>query len=374
MAWRREIHGYRSIDHSTTFPGAFRLNPKCYIRKEHECGKVFGASKSCFIACPTDDELDPMLSLISEKLMKHGIEPIIAVKDRAYGQDIFCTKICGKILESRFCLVILDDAIVKDQNIPNPNVYYEYGLMTALGKHIVPLQKEGLKLAFNIQSYDTIEYTAKNVSAELERAIRDAIRITESQAEKAEPTRRTEKVILRKLELAGFTAKDHGWFLNDVIEDTSFRGFGNDRESCYVYIGKINSEADAESCLEDLDVVLKRTENVAESLLKQIEDDKKKLSEYEKKLETATRIRAMIPYNAEKLREEIPENERKLSRMKKMYMAFIIDCDMNVDAFKKRVEESMSAYPRFEPSYSVASKLGIGAIEVDLSDIKSRIA
>jgi hypothetical protein len=104
MAWRRDGYRYRVADHIGAFPGAFRVNSRCYIRKEHECGKAFGASKSCFIACPSDDELDPMLALLSEKLMRHGIEPVIAVKDRAYGQDIFCTKICGKILESRFCI------------------------------------------------------------------------------------------------------------------------------------------------------------------------------------------------------------------------------------------------------------------------------
>ena len=81
---------------------------------------------------------------MSEKLAKVGVEPIIAVKERAYGQDIFCTKICGKIIESRFCIVILDDTIEAEKNIPNPNVYYEYGLMTSLRKHIIPLQKEDL--------------------------------------------------------------------------------------------------------------------------------------------------------------------------------------------------------------------------------------
>ena len=102
---------------------------------------MYGVSKSCFIACPTDDDLEPILELMSEKLTKLGIEPIIAVKERAYGQDIFCTKICGKIIESRFCIVILDDTVKGGTNVPNPNVYYEYGLMTALRKHIIPLQK-----------------------------------------------------------------------------------------------------------------------------------------------------------------------------------------------------------------------------------------
>jgi hypothetical protein len=160
--------------------GSFPINEWCFIRKEHKCGKMFGPSKSCFIACPTNDDLEPILGLMSEKLSKAGIEPIIAVKERAYGQDIFCTKICGKIIESRFCIVILDDSIKNGTNIPNPNVYYEYGLMTALRKHIIPLQKEDLELAFNIQSYDTTKYNNKNINLELDSAIRDAIRLTDS--------------------------------------------------------------------------------------------------------------------------------------------------------------------------------------------------
>jgi len=161
---------------------------RCFIRKDHECGKIKGASKSCFVACPKEDELEPILELISEKLSKVGIEAIIAVKERAYGQDIFCTKICGKIIESRFCIVILDDQIDDGRNIPNPNVYYEYGLMTSLEKHIIPLQKEDLTLAFNIQSYDTIKYNSRNIGTELDRAIRDAIRITEEGAEPSTTT------------------------------------------------------------------------------------------------------------------------------------------------------------------------------------------
>ena len=59
---------------------------QCFIRKDHKCGKLLGASKSCFIACPTDDDLEPILGLMSEKLSKVGIEPIIAVKERAMGR------------------------------------------------------------------------------------------------------------------------------------------------------------------------------------------------------------------------------------------------------------------------------------------------
>jgi len=163
MSWNSDYSTFPFDNDSERVNKSFGTNEQCFIRKEHKCGKFFGASKSCFIACPTDDKIETILELMSEKLMKVGIEPIIAVKERAYGQDIFCTKICGKIIESKFCIVILDDAVRENGNIPNPNVYYEYGLMTSLRKHIIPLQRDDLHLAFNIQSYDTIKYNNKNI-------------------------------------------------------------------------------------------------------------------------------------------------------------------------------------------------------------------
>ena len=117
MSWQSYPYyfPFGSSDTAKSFPEALKRNEQCFIRKEHKCDKIFGASKSCFIACPTNDDIEPILELMSEKLAKIGIEPIIAVKERAYGQDIFCTKICGKIIESKFCIVILD-APVKSQN------------------------------------------------------------------------------------------------------------------------------------------------------------------------------------------------------------------------------------------------------------------
>lgn len=239
----------------------FEVNERCFIRKEHKCGKIFGASKSCFIACPDEEELGPILELFTEKLAKVGIETIIAVKERAYGQDIFCTKICGKIIESKFCVTILDDSIVDGKNIPNPNVYYEYGLMTSLGKHIIPLQKEDLKLAFNIQSYDTIKYNFGNIATELDRAIKDAIKITESrdkEDKKAEGL--PEKSILRHLELSGLELKGTNWVLDDAINDTEFKGFGQYDKGFYVYLGKLDDQEEMQTYLDDLNIVLYRTE------------------------------------------------------------------------------------------------------------------
>jgi len=75
---------------------SFHINDQCFIRKQHKCGKIFGASKSCFIACPTHDYLEPFLVLISEKLSKVGIETFIAVKERNMVRIFFAPRYVGR--------------------------------------------------------------------------------------------------------------------------------------------------------------------------------------------------------------------------------------------------------------------------------------
>lgn len=353
--------------------GSFTVNEKCFIRKQHQCGKVTGASKSCFIACPTQDDLEPILELMSEKLSRAGIEAIVAVKDRAYGQDIFCTKICGKIIESRFCIVILDDAIVKTMNIPNPNVYYEYGLMTALRKHIIPLQKEDLKLAFNIQSYDTIKYSSKNVAVELDRAIKDAIKLTESQEKEDEHSLLTDKVIMRRLELAGFTAKDNKWFLHDAIGDTNFRGFGHNEKRLYLYLGRIDSETDTQNYIDDLGVVLYRTEQKRRDLISNKED-------YKRRIEAATAEGGPSPtgtplnrrsvagsYFERTVREytdQIADIDSKLSTMSRIVVALIVIPDIDLTAISKRIEYMIGENAQYEIAVGTRDEITVDGTKI----------
>jgi len=67
---------------------------------------------------------------------KQTLRPYVAVDQREFQKDIFCEKICTKIIESLFCIVILNDVTDVGDNVkkPNANVYYEYGLMTAFQK------------------------------------------------------------------------------------------------------------------------------------------------------------------------------------------------------------------------------------------------
>ena len=115
-----------------------RVNQKCLVRHQ-DCKRIFEGSRICFVASPSSDEVALELEIIQQKLREANIEPYIAVEQREFQKDIFCEKICSKIIESQFCIVFLNDVADKADSIrkPNANVYYEYGLMTAFGKKIV---------------------------------------------------------------------------------------------------------------------------------------------------------------------------------------------------------------------------------------------
>jgi len=379
MTWQNSyptfrFRGTKSLSHLDSFP----LNEQCFIRKEHKCGKIFGASKSCFIACPRNGELAVILGLMSEKLTKVGIEPIIAVKERSYGQDIFCTKICGKIIESRFCVVILDDSIANGINIPNPNVYYEYGLMTSLKKHIIPLQKDGLDLAFNIQSYDTIKYKNETIESELDRAIKDAIRITEKKEKEDKGIALPEKTLLRQLEMAGFDKRDESWFLYDVIEDTNFKGFGQYDKEFYLYLGKIDNAAEFKDYLDDLGVVLYPTEKKARELKEKQSDltnslklSKIEMKKEENKLAGKGRNSSIMlsQYNREikRLELDIEDIKGKLLLMLTIFVGFIINPQLSIDEFRPKAEELIQQYDRYKLTLNSEDFISFDDISVPLS-------
>jgi len=162
----------------------------CFIRENKKCGRVLNGSKMAFIATPAADYVQLELEIIKSKLKSFEIEPYVAVENRAFGKDVFCEKICGKIIEALFCIVLLNDKAenIGDKSVlvSNPNVYYEYGLMTSLNKKIIPLQKKNQKLAFNIQSLDTIKYSESNFVFEIENAIK-SIFIENEQTEEKRP-------------------------------------------------------------------------------------------------------------------------------------------------------------------------------------------
>lgn len=163
----------------------FVVNERCLVR-HLDCKRIFSGSRICFIACPNSEEISLELEIIKQKLREVNIEPYVAVDNRDFQKDIFCEKICTKIIESQFCIVVLNDVIDIEDNVrkPNANVYYEYGIMTAFRKKIVPIQLKSQKLAFNIQSLDTLKYDKGNFGKSIEEAIKVVLLEIEGDNEK----------------------------------------------------------------------------------------------------------------------------------------------------------------------------------------------
>ena len=371
MPWK---NAYRypfifSDDDLTQSRRPLRVNENCFIRKNHKCGKIFGASKSCFIACPSEDSIEPLLELISEKLAKVGVEAIIAVKERAYGQDIFCTKICGKIIESKFCLVILDDSVKNGHGIPNPNVYYEYGLMTSLEKHIIPLQQENLSLAFNIQSYDTVKYNPKNIGTELDRAIREAIKISESQAQVNRKVTVPEKSILRSFELAGFEIKenDNEWRLSEVIDDTGFKGFEHSELGFLVFLGKLDEEGEIRTYLEDLNLVIFRTDKEIQKAQEALKTAKARWEYATEKPRSESKEGLTGVSMVRRLESEFRLAERKLNYLSHIYIGFIIDSKIARGDFENKAKNIVANPSRFTLAFDNGSEIVFGEMKVSLA-------
>lgn len=306
-------------------PSQLRRISKCFIRKDHTCGKYLGMSTSCFIACPSTGEVKMLTDLISEKLTRNGIEPIVAVGKRVYGQDIFCTKICGKIIEAQFCIAILDDIPINTNGetvyIPNPNVYYEYGLMTALDKYVIPLQKEGQDLAFNIKTHDTIRYTAGDVSTEIDSALKEAIRITVGERESRLGEIISVNMYRSFLAINEYRTMGYSWFLRDDLDGTVFVGYKNDRRSEYLFFTVVDDKEELKTVLMDIKVVKRRLNTRFDNLVNKIETLNKRIEKEEEEIERQKAeakkekdIRFRIYYdNAERKLNELLEEKKEAS-------------------------------------------------------------
>ena len=361
-------------------PTSFKQIQQCFIRKGHTCGKYLGASKSCFIACPSDENIKILTGLVSEKLAKYGIEPVVAVDIRAYGQDIFCTKICGKIIEAQFCIAILDDAVMqtkpKNVNIPNPNVYYEYGLMTALGKYVIPLQKEGQELAFNIKTHDTIRYSSGDVSSEIDKALQAAISTTiqEREAQTAEII--PEQMYNSFLAVKGYQRQGYSWLLSDDIEGTVFAGYRNDKTLDYLLFAVIDSKELLKTCLIDIKVIQRRLNRDCETLATKILALDQQVNEYQSQLGAEKKVKTLqdvmrIPFDPiheiETANAKKREESNRLESIKNSKFGVILSPDLHQFKDKCMTELStMDVGPiKFPVYFGDASGIKIGDIDVN---------
>lgn len=155
---------------------SIRRNESCIIGLPR-CDYVFNSNRSCFIGYGyLESNLER--EIISTILLEKNIDPIDAGTLKKPAQNVFCTKICSKILTSQFCIILANNDTKKSKEIPNANVNMEYGLMLGFNKYVIPFQKENQKLPFNTSGLDTIKYTSDNFKSLAEKHIDEAIQIT----------------------------------------------------------------------------------------------------------------------------------------------------------------------------------------------------
>ena len=121
------------------------------------------------MAGSADKEFNEDINIIIKILKNNGYKPYFAVFEEQYNENAFCTKICSKIISAEFCIVMLNNPRhnkVKDHSsdirFPSANVYFEYGMMTAMNKNIIPIIGKKQKLPFNVQHLDVLIYETLN--------------------------------------------------------------------------------------------------------------------------------------------------------------------------------------------------------------------
>lgn len=130
------------------------------------------------------------MEVLRSILKDRRIETYEAGGSLSPAQQVFCQKICSRIIQSQFCIVLLNEDTVGQIQRPNANVNMEYGLMLGFNKYIIPFQHDQEQLPFNVAALDTVKYNSSTFRAKAEEAIVLAISQTaqkESQPKAVDP-------------------------------------------------------------------------------------------------------------------------------------------------------------------------------------------
>jgi len=222
-----------------------KKNETCFIGMP-SCGYGYESAKSCFVACPSQDKYTLKIEVIKDIIESNQYECHIALKKIDPGNFAFCTKICSKIIQSQFCIVLLDPSPNKEKTIeyPNPNVHFEYGMMLSQNKHIIPLQDENYDLAFNISPLDTIKYNDTNFKSKVTEAVANAISRANKEKTSGPIPQGTE--LLTFYHIRGYRFSDikidFFQFIYELGSNFGFFLFDNQKENNYIFFGPFDFE------------------------------------------------------------------------------------------------------------------------------------
>jgi len=314
---------------------AIRKNENCFVGMP-SCGYGYESAKSCFLACPSDEKYTLVIDTIKNIVESRQYECHIALKRIDPGNFAFCTKICSRIIQSQFCIVLLDLSLdeTNSKEYPNPNVHLEYGMMISQNKHIIPLQDEKYELAFNIAPLDTIKYNLSNLKTKVTEAIDNAIaRVAKSTISGQIPPG---PEIFTFYNMSGYLISDVTnvllKFIFNLGSSLGFYLFNNYKESKYKFIGAFEREDPRKAILNTkllIDNIISSYKRTISNIPK---DEKDKLKKYEY-LVKGVSIDLIVPPFYEK--EEI---QNKINSIKDKEYKFPLTIHYRKD-IKKFVED-----------------------------------
>jgi hypothetical protein len=132
-----------------------RRNQICVVGLPR-CDFVFSSTRACFIAYGFRDSTLEM-NILRHLLENRGIQPVEAGGALAPGQNAFCAKICSKIITSQFCVVLINNEVSDEREIPNANVNMEYGLMLGFNKYVIPASLSDVTVQRRWLGHDQIQ-------------------------------------------------------------------------------------------------------------------------------------------------------------------------------------------------------------------------
>jgi hypothetical protein len=110
-------------------------NESCIVGLPY-CGHFFGSEPIVFMAVSDIGRYSDETGILAGLLQDNGLRPYLAPETVKQEKTEFCEKICSRIINSRFCIVFIDN-----DSRGSSDVHMLYGLMLAFNKIVVPLEK-----------------------------------------------------------------------------------------------------------------------------------------------------------------------------------------------------------------------------------------
>ncbi len=286
-----------------------RKNENCFIGMP-SCGYGYESAKSCFLACPAYKKYTLEIEAIKDIIESKQYECHIALKKIDPGNFAFCTKICSRIIQSQFCIVLLNPSPGKTnlKESPNPNVHLEYGMMISQNKNIIPLQDEKYDLAFNISPLDTIKYNPSNLKIKVAEAVDNAIARAVKSTTPGQIPQGPE--IFTFYNMSGYLMSDVTnvllKFIFNLGSSLGFYLFNNYKEAKYKFIGPFDIEDPKKAILNTkllIDNIISSYKGAVSNIP---QDNKDKLNKFEYLIKGVS-IDLIVPpfYEKEEIQKKI---------------------------------------------------------------------